>query len=384
MYPLSVGLVIGASNLLEEVRSALAGLPVRTVMEQHEIGEWPAFVEKLAKAEPDVLLIGYQQLADPLEDVVRQIKACHVSPRVVIVNDHADPAVLLRIIRASADEYLYPPLKDDLVSALERVGAEITKQRAGTRPRGKVFGVLSAKGGCGATTIACHLAIHLHRLTNLEVLLADMDLDAGMIGFFMKSQGRYSVIDAIANAHRLDLSFWKALVSNGHPGVEVITAPQTKAGPPVQRLEEFRTIIPFVRANYDWTVVDLGRGLTPLAMNLIDEVDETYVVATLEIPSLHQAKQILQTLLEAGYAHHRLHVLLNRMPKRSEVTLEELDRMLGVPIHSTLPNDYQSLSDAYSEGRLIAQDSHLDRHFARVAAKIAGVQPPRKKRFFLG
>ncbi len=383
--PLNVGLVIANSSLLEEVRATLLEKPVRMVLEQREIGDWGGFLDKLERVQPDILLLALEQMSDPLEDVIRQIKATTASPRVIVVHEVAEPEALLKAIRASADEFLYPPLKDDLHRALERMGGEIAQHRAGTKPRGKVFGFLSAKGGCGATTLACHLAVELHRQTHLEVLLADFDLDTGMVGFLMKSQGRYSLMDAVANLHRLDLSFWKALVSNGTPGVEVIMAPPMAATSWHHKREELKHIIPFVRSNYDWTLIDLGKGLTPLVMSVIDEVDETFLVSTLEVPSLHQTKAIVQMLLDAGYAQHRLRVLLNRMPKRSEVSLEELDRMLGVPVYATIPNDYQALHDAYSEGKLLAPDSFLGRQFARVATRIAGVQQrqTKKKKGFL-
>ncbi len=379
---LNAGVVIAASNLLEEVRSTLAEAPVRTVLEQHEIGDWGVFLEKLERVAPDILLLEVDPLPDPLGDVIRQIKAIPSSPKVIVVSDSAAPESILRAVRSGADEYLYPPLKEDLRQAVERIGSELRRLRAGTKPRGKVFGFLSSKGGCGATTLACHIGLEFHRQTNLEVLLADFDLDSGMVGFLLKAQGRYSLLDAVANIHRLDLSFWKALVSNGTPGVEVITAPPMPGMAGRQKLEEFRQIIPFVRSNYDWTVVDLGRGLAPLVLSLVDELDEVFLVSTLEVPALHQTKVIVQTLLDAGYAQHRLKILLNRMPKRSEITLEELDRMLGVPVYATIPNDYQALHEAYSEGRLAAPNSYLARHFARVAAKIAGVTPKQKRKGF--
>jgi Flp pilus assembly CpaE family ATPase len=84
--------------------------------------------------------------------------------------------------------------------------------------------------------------------------------------------------------------------------------------------------------------------------------------------------------LDSGVGQHRLHVLLNRTPKRTEVTLEELDRMLGVPIYATLPNDYPALYEAYSEGNLLPANSILGKNFARVAAKIAGIQQKDKKK----
>jgi pilus assembly protein CpaE len=377
---INVGLIIGSTDLLTEVTSALQDAPVRVVLEQREIGESGAWIEKLDRVQPDVILLALHQLPAPVEEIIHQIKATSALPRVIVVHSSADSDTILKCIRAGADEFVYTPLKDDLRAALDRIASERLKTRAGTAPRGKAFGFLSAKGGCGATTIACHLSLELHRQTNLSVLLADFDLDAGLVGFLMKSQSRFSVVDALENAHRMDLSLWKALVSNGHPGVEVIMAPTSPALHRPPNPENFRLLVPFARASYDWMVVDLGRSLSPVVMHVLQELDETFIVTTLEIPALHQTKHMIQTLLDSGVGQHRLHVLLNRTPKRTEVTLEELDRMLGVPIYATLPNDYPALYEAYSEGNLLPANSILGKNFARVAAKIAGIQQKDKKK----
>lgn len=383
MHTLTVGLVIGSNELWEEVQMGLYDLPARAVMERREVGEWATFLGDLERVQPDVLLVDLDQLSDPLDDVIRQIKGTAASPAVVIVHPVAEPETILRAIRADADEFLYPPMKLELQQALKRIGDDRSKRRAGTRPRGKVFGLLSAKGGCGATTTACHLAAELHRQSNLSVLLADFDLDAGVVGFLMKSQSRYTVVDAVANVNRLDLSFWKALVSNGIPGVEVVTAPTVPGSRRDFNWEDFRDILRFIRTNYDWTVVDLGRSLTPLSMAVLEELDRLLLVTTLDIPALHQTKQTVEVLLDMGYGNHRINLILNRMPKRTDLTLTELEKMLGVPIYATLPNDYPGLYDAYAEGRLLPANTKLSRGLSDLAGKLAGTQKVAKKKGFL-
>ena len=91
--------------------------------------------------------------------------------------------------------------------------------------RGKMIGFLSAKGGCGATTLACHVASELQNVTQKNVLLADLDLTSGMVGFLMKTPSSYSILDAIKNLSRLDESLWKALVVEHRPGLSVMPAP---------------------------------------------------------------------------------------------------------------------------------------------------------------
>ena len=89
--------------------------------------------------------------------------------------------------------------------------------------------------------------------------------------------------------------------------------------------------------------MDLGRSLNRLNMDALEETDEACLVTTLEIPALHQAKQIVQTLLDSGYGKSRMRLILNRVPKRMDVTTQELEKMLGVPVHGMLPDDFAGL-----------------------------------------
>ncbi len=298
----------------------------------------------------------------------------------VALHTSAEPETILTVIRAGADEYLYPPLAANLRKALERILAGRNKQRqSATKGSGKMFGFFSAKGGCGATTIACHTAVEIARQTSQEILLADFDLDAGLVGFLMKSKSRYSILDAMSNTHRLDMNYWRALISNGMPRLQVIRAPGATAEREEPKPEDVHTVLRFVRFQYDWTIVDLGRGLNPLVLNALEEVDEAFLVTTLDVPALHQVQQIVRSLLDNGYGQDRLRMVLNRVPRNPDVMPAELEKLLGIPVYSMLPDDYASIYEAYAEGQLLSSSTNLGRHLARMAGKLAGITEQRRQ-----
>jgi pilus assembly protein CpaE len=116
-------------------------------------------------------------------------------------------------------------------------------------------------------------------------------------------------------------------------------------------------------------------------ITVLDEIDDIYLVTTLEVPSLHQAKQAVQTLINAGFGN-RLHIILNRAPARPDVTAEELERILGMPIDTMLPNDYYALYDAFCKGKLLPPGSHLSRQLSSFAMRLAGAPAEKGKRRF--
>ena len=378
MYPLTAGIVIETRALWDELQSSLQDLPVRILLEQSEVGELGALVDRVERMRPDVIFLDISALREPLEQVIRKLRSSAGNPVVLALNTTAEPSAILDALRSGAAEYLYPPMREQLEAALDRIGSERKHANQATRRGGHSIGFMSAKGGCGATTIACHTAVELPHQTGARVLLADLDLESGIVGFLLKTPGRYSIADAVANTQRLDENYWKALVSNGIAGLEIITAPSTPSRQPY-RPEQLRIVLSFIRTQYDWIVLDLGRGLGFNSVAALEEVDDLFLVTTLEVPALHQSKVIIQKLLDSGYKSNRLHLVLNRAPKRYEVTLEELEGMLGLPIYAVLPNDYLALNESYTEGKLLAPGSNLNKHFATLAMKISGAQPAKKK-----
>jgi pilus assembly protein CpaE len=383
MNGLVAGVVIGDPGLREEVVGCLRDMLVRVPIDETQLGDLDSLMERIDRVRPDVLLLELGGLGDRLEETLRALKLRASNPALIAVDTVAQPSVIIAAMRAGAIEYLYPPFDGRLRVALQRVWIGRGGQAPSTH-EGRIVGFLSAKGGCGATTIACHLAHEFQRQTDERILLADLDLEAGLIHFLLKTDSPYSVLDAVTNVHRLDSCFWKALVSNGTPRLEVITAPARGASAPVEEIP-FRHVLRFTRTQYDWILADLGRGLNPTSMSLMGDVDECFVVTTLDVPALYKTKHLLETLMEGGYRRDRLRLIVNRMEKHPDLGLDDLERMLGLPAYAVLPSDDTGLSEAYAAGKLAEPAGALGVHYARLASKIAGLATPepRPRRKFL-
>lgn len=385
MYPLTIGLAIENRELMEQAQAGLAELPFRIIVEHQDTRALSVFYERLERMRPDVVLLDISFITEPLDSIVARIRSVIGDPMIIALNTSAESDAILSAMRAGVNEYLNPPLQENLRRALEKRSVERSRRRDGSAKKaGKAFGFVSAKGGCGATTLACHVAAELGR-QNQKVLLADLDLDAGLIAFITKTKATYSILDAVNNLHRLDLHYWKALVSNGIPGVEIVSAPLTLASKAQTRDDQMRHVIAFARPYYDWTLVDLGRSLTHMSLSALEEIDEACVITTLEVPALHQTKQVVQTLLDSGYGKERIRLILNRAPKRLDINTSDLEKMLGLPVYYLLPNDNTDLYEAYAEGRMLGRNTELGKHMTRLASKLANLEEEKgtKKRFGL-
>ncbi len=381
MYPFTTGIVVKAKSLREEVLSALQKMPSRLVQDQENLGEITAFVRSVEQSRPDVLLIDITGLKETIDQLAKSLKESTARPLLIALHETADPDLILRAMRLGFQEYLYSPLADTLPPALEKLLSDLRKSKELGGRSGRTVGIVSAKGGCGATTIACHVAYELRRQSSFEVLLADFDLYSGNVQFLMKTKSAYSIDDAFNNLHRLDASYWKALISNGIPRLEVITAPDPATLSNLPTAEQMIKVLNFVRTQYDWSVIDLGRNMNHLGLSILDEIDETFLVTTLEISALHRAKQILQKLTDSGYGRNRLRLVLNKLPSRQEITPVEIEKMLGWPVYGLLSDDSESLYESISQGKLLPPSAKLSKQLAQLARKLAGIPEPKEKGF---
>jgi pilus assembly protein CpaE len=383
MYPISLAIAISTSDLWEAVSSCIQTLPVRVVLEQAGVEDPAAFLEKIEQSVPDVVLLDVSPGFEDLPELIRQIRACPSHPEVIAVSTTSTPEEILGSIRAGAREYIYPPCVPSLPEALEKLAAERQKTAETIRPGGTTVGVVSAKGGLGATTLACHAATEIHRRTEQDTLIIDMDLSAGLVRSFLKTSSRYSILDACSNVHRLDKSFWRALVTNGNVGLEVLGAPIESEVKEMPSATQLRHVLRFVRTQYEWILVDLGRGRSQMLSGALDELDELLVVTTMEVPALLQVKQLLQYLRERRFGQNRIKLVLNRVVRRPELSIPDLEKLLGMKVFAIIGNDYKSLYEASSEGRLLMPDTQLCKQIGNMMARLAGLEEiPTPKKFF--
>ena len=128
----------------------------------------------------------------------------------------------------------------------------------------------------------------------------------------------------------------------------------------------------------------MSGNLERYSLEIMHESKRIFLVCTPEIPSLHLAKEKYLYLkhLDLG---ERVSVLLNRCPKRSLISPQQIEQLLGVPIYMTFPNDYQGVQRAMTAGRWVESSSELGRQFTSLAQCMLESKPApapeQKKRF---
>jgi len=379
MRLMTAGLVIKRRELLEEAERCCQEVANHTIVEKHDGANWSAFLEWLERVQPQVLLIDVEHFQDAAEERVSQIKAASPQSMLIALHHTADSQMILAAMRAGIDEYFYPPLAKNLRQVLEhRIDLHVKNQFLTTSDR-KTIAFLSAKGGCGGTTVACHTALELGRRMNqtgtYHVLLADLDWTGGDVRFLMRSKAPYSVLDAMQSDQSLSVASWNLMVSGAYPGLEVIAGPTELRLDHMPEQREIERLLNFARSRYQWTVLDLGSGLTLPTMSILESVNELYLVASVDVLALYQVKQIMQELERREYKMERFHLILNQCAEYADrVIADEAQNMLGMSSFFSLPNDSSGLAEAHASGCLLSVDSPLLKQISALATKISGIE----------
>jgi Flp pilus assembly CpaE family ATPase len=324
-------------------------------------------------------------------ETLTAIRAHAPNVPVFVLTGSDDQALAVSALEHGAQDYLVKgqftleSLSRNLRYGMARY-KHVSEQKEGEKstPLATIIGVVGAKGGCGASTIAVHLALELRRQTAQEVLLADLDVNGGTIGFVMQVARPYSMTHFLLNLSRMDATLYQSLVGKHASGVDVLQSPGSKGLGTQQEDEPVRQLLRFSRPLYSWIVIDMGR-LNAISINLIADVGELLLVTTADILALYETRRIVEKLRELGRTKH-LKLIMNRT-SRTDVQVQELEKSIGVPVRAFCPDAPHQLRGAYEAGTLLPDGSPVRTQLASVAKELTGTgiesaQP--LKRSFLG
>ena len=314
-------------------------------------------VRTLRACAPDVVFLNFES-ADRAQALVKLIESEAHGLQMVAFHRECDSAILRETMRAGVREFLSEPFEFDTVrESIEHLKAQLQRHPPTHEFASNIFSFLPSKAGVGTSTLALNVSSALAR-PGTRVLLADMDLSSGMQRFMLKLQNKYSVIDAVEHALDMDESLWPTLVTT-IGSLDVLHAGRVN---PNFRIEnaQIRALTDFMRRNYQALCFDLSGNLERYSVEIMQESKRVFLVCTPEIPSLHQAREKLHFLREFDL-ESRVSIILNRCQKRALLSQKEVEQILGKPVLKLLPNDYDGVNRAMTEGACIDHRSEVGR-----------------------
>ncbi|HEY9127824.1 MAG TPA: AAA family ATPase, partial [Acidobacteriaceae bacterium] len=298
-YPESIGtsaLSIALIGPNEERRAAAAA--ALTGSSGNELREFPTYppspeeVNRLLEQQYDIVVIDLDVDPEYALELVENISASG-AVTVMVYSEKSDPDVLMRCMRAGAREFLILPFDPNVMAeALVRAAARRPVNKVSKRAAGRLLTFIGAKGGAGATTIACNFAVALAQDPNQKTLLIDLDLPLGDAALNLGIAAEYSTINALQSTSRLDASFLSQLIVKHSSGVSVLAAPG-KFIPYEASDEAIDRLLEVARQDFDNVVVDWGSRVDFTGTSVLRESTAIYLVTQAGIPELRNSNRLI-------------------------------------------------------------------------------------------
>lgn len=324
---------------------------------------------RMRAANPDVTLFDIPSDNAPV--ALRAIELLHQElpdTAIFAIGTLNHPQVIVNAMRAGAREFIERPTNTtDLLEAFVRL---TSAQRRGRQEglRGKVFSVINAKGGNGATTVAVNLALALQSAYG-QTALVDL-APLGHAALHMNLKPVFTVADATRNLHRMDASLLESFMTRHSGGLQLLAGTNVPAAVDPSTAE-FVRLFDMLVTHYRYVVVDASSRFDA-ASRLIASLSETVLlVACSDVASLWSAARVQQYLGETG-SRERVRLVLNRYRKVPGFSEADAEAAVGAKLIWHVPNQYFAVSNAIDRGTPVMdqRNSEIARCFAGLAQEL--------------
>lgn len=326
-------------------------------------------IRRVRTANPDVTLVDIP--ADNATPALRAIELLHQEmpdTAIFAIGNLKQPQVIVNAMRAGAREYVErPTTTTDLLEAFVRLSSAQRRTRQ-EGLRGKVFSVINAKGGNGATTVAVNLALALQSAYG-QTALVDM-APLGHAALHMNLKPVFTVADATRNLHRMDASLLESYMTRHNGGLQLLAGANVPAAVDPSTAE-FVRLFDMLVSHYRYVVVDASSRFDP-ASRLVASLSETVLlVACSDVASLWSAARVHQYLGESG-GRERVRLVLNRFRKVPGFSEADAEAAVGAKLLWRVPNQYFAISSAIDRGTPVMdqRNSEIARCFSGLAQEL--------------
>ncbi|MBC7767887.1 MAG: AAA family ATPase [Phycisphaerales bacterium] len=370
-----------------EISDIIAGISADRRMARAEItvesGGIDAAISRFAaQASPNLLIIDTQQQgAAMLHSLDRLAQVIEEGTKVVIIGAVNDISLFRELMARGVSEYIVPPLQPiDVIRAVCGLYVNPDKPFAG-----RVVGVIGARGGIGASTIAHNLAWSIAERQESSATLLDLDLSFGTAALDFNQDPAQSIADALMAPDRVDDVFLERVTTKQTQRLQMLTAPATLEREFEIDPQSYEIVIDRVRRTSPYVVLDLPHVWTSWVKQTLLSADDAIIVAGPDLASLRNTKNIIDLLKAMRPYDSPPSVVLSMVgvPKRPEIPFKDFAEALGCEPVASIPFDPQLFGMAANNGQMVGEVAALSKTaliLDDLAASLTGRKPVEAKK----
>jgi len=297
-------------------------------------------------------------------------------PPLIVLGSGSDTTVMRLAMQAGARDLLpLPMVEADLLAALRRI--ERDHRAGGMRPDGNVLAFMNAKGGCGATFLACNVAHALVAVSQRKVSLIDLDLQFGTIPLYFDLFPKRGMLQALENIAGLDEMAFSGYMVQHSSGLKIL-GHAAEDPLPTQSVsaQHVNQLLNLAVRNNDHVVVDLPRRIDPVTALVMERAANLMLIVQQSVATLRDANRLLTCLRrDLGISKERIVVVVNRYEKNSDITAEDIRTTLGCGELALVPNEFATVAPCIDTGTPLlvqARNASVTRAVVTLQSRLGG------------
>jgi pilus assembly protein CpaE len=320
---------------------------------------------------PNVIIIESVSDRGALLSALDQLaEYCDVGTKVVVVG-HVNDVVLYReLMRRGVSDYMIAPITlVDVVRTLSHLF-----HASDAKPVGRTVAVLGTRGGVGSSTVAHNMSWAIARGLKIETIVVDLDLPFGTVGLDYNQDPSQGIAEAIFAPDRLDANLLDRLLATASENLSLLAAPATLDRQYDITEASLDTLGDILRGAAPAIIYDVPHMWTGWVRRLVVGADEVVIVASPDLASLRNAKNLVDVLRVARPNDRRPHLVMNMVgvPKRPEIALAEFCKALDLQPSAKIDFAPDLFGAATNNGQMIAEVSAKSKA-AEQFAELAGI-----------
>ncbi|WP_158912904.1 CpaE family protein [Caulobacter sp. S45] len=308
----------------------------------------------LYQNQPTPSLILVESTADAaslLAGLDRLAEVCDPGTKVVVIGTHNDIPLYRELMRRGVSEYLVPPMQ-----TLQLIRAVTTLYSDPATPFiGRTLAFVGAKGGVGSSTLAHNIAYAMSEQTQASTVIVDYDLPFGTAGLDFNQDPLQGFADALSKPDRLDPVLLDRMTARCGERLSLFAAPASLDDDHDYSADTYEEVLGKIRATAPYVVLDLPHIWTGWMRRTLLAADDVVVVASPDLASLRNAKNLLDLVRKGRPNDHPPQLILNQVgvPGRPEIPVKDFAKALGLEPSLVLPFDAKLFGQAANNGQMI-------------------------------
>ena len=313
------------------------------------------------------LLPGPDYVLDEIENISTLPSA------LFMVGPQEQSDVILRAMRLGAREFFTDPPSAEALEQAFRASLGTVAKPTNSTSEARVVGVIGAKGGVGATTVACQLGFALQAMGK-RTAIVDLNLPLGDVALHCDITPAHTLANMASDRSNTDATFVNKLLQKHESGLQIMASPNRIEEAETISIQHIGTAIRLMREEFDWIVLDISRSWNEVSTYALDSSDIVMAVSVIDLPALGHLKQHLALMERLGHTKNNVRLVANRYDKhKGSLDHKDFADFIGRKFDFEISNDFSTVAAAIDSGcptSKISSRAQVTREFEALAREL--------------